>query len=247
MNVVLIEDEPLALEKLSSYLQRYSADCQILAKLSSVQQVLDYFEITDAPIHLVFSDIELTDGSVFHALAQLNIPCPIVFTSSYDQYGLEAFRHQAVEYLLKPFTYQRFERAMQNIKQLQIKLQTIPESSTPEPSAYRQRFLLRNSQNMTLLKAADISHIRAAGGLLLATDNAGQCHILHETNLQQLEQQLDPAVFFRINRSDIININFVSAIEAYGKESLAAILDNNNEPLVSSQSRTAAFRKWLNK
>lgn len=247
MNVVLIEDEPLASEKLKSYLQRYNADFRVLVILSSVQQVLDYFEKTEMPVHLVFSDIELSDGSVFHALPQLNIPCPIVFTSSYDQYGLEAFRHQAVEYLLKPFTYQRFERAMQNIEQLQIKLQMITEPTTPEPSTYRQRFLLRNSQNMTLLKTTDISHIRAAGGLLLATDNTGQCHILHETNLQQLEQQLDPTVFFRINRSDIISIDFVSAIEAYGKENLAVILSNSNEPLVTSQSRTAAFRKWLNK
>ncbi|MCT6698405.1 LytR/AlgR family response regulator transcription factor [Rheinheimera sp. 4Y26] len=263
LKVLLIEDEPLAAEKLAGFIQRYQPAAEIVAVLTSVAEVLAFFEQDELPLlQLIFADIELRDGAVFKALAQLDLPCPVIFTTSYDQYGVQAFSHQAVGYLLKPFTYKVFSDTMEKLTQLKNKLlaqaqmpaasaaitlaaaQALP--TTPPQPGYRQRFLLKQGQGLKLLEAANISCIRAVKGILLAQDEKGQSLMLSENNVQQLAESLDPSRFFQLNRSDIIQINFIERLEPYGKENLAVYLRGQTEPLISSKTRTALLRKWLN-
>jgi len=258
LKVLLIEDEPLAAEKLAGFIQRYQPAAEIVAVLTSVAEVLAFFEQDEPPLlQLIFADIELRDGAVFNALAQLDLPCPVIFTTSYDQYGVQAFSHQAVGYLLKPFTYKVFSDTMERLTQLKNKL--LAQADMPLPSAattqltaaapqqgYRQRFLLKQGQGLQLLEAANISCIRAVKGILLAQDEHGQSLMLSENNVQQLADSLDPSRFFQLNRSDIIQINFIERLEPYGKENLAVYLRGQTEPLISSKTRTALLRKWLN-
>ncbi len=258
LRVLLIEDEPLAAEKLAGFIQRYQPAAEIVAVLTSVAEVLAFFEQDEPPLlQLIFADIELRDGAVFQALAQLDLPCPVIFTTSYDQYGVQAFSHQAVGYLLKPFTYKVFSDTMDKLTQLKNKL--LAQVDMPLPSAattqlttaapkqgYRQRFLLKQGQGLQLLEAANISCIRAVKGILLAQDEQGQSLMLSENNVQQLAESLDPSRFFQLNRSDIIQINFIERLEPYGKENLAVYLRGQTEPLISSKTRTALLRKWLN-
>lgn len=262
LKVLLIEDEPLAAEKLAGFIQRYQPAAEIVAVLTSVAEVLAFFEQDELPLlQLIFADIELRDGAVFKALAQLDLPCPVIFTTSYDSYGVQAFSHQAVGYLLKPFTYKVFSDTLEKLTQLKNKLlaqadiapapaattlaaaQSVP--TTPQPG-YRQRFLLKQGQGLQLLEAANISCIRAVKGILLAQDEKGQSLMLSENNVQQLAESLDPSRFFQLNRSDIIQINFIERLEPYGKENLAVYLRGQTEPLLSSKTRTALLRKWLN-
>lgn len=252
--ILVIEDEPLAAEKLTGFIQRYQKDAEVVAVLTSVAEVLAFFEQDELPsLQLIFADIELRDGAVFNALAQLDLPCPVIFTTSYDSYAVQAFSHQALGYLLKPFTYKTFCDSMDKVAQLTRRLvaQALPvgPSAAPaqsETTAYRQRFLLRQGQSMQLLDTADICCIRAVKGILLAQDGQGQSLILSENNLQQLAATLDPARFFQLNRSDILQINFIERLEQYGKENLAVYLRGLPEPLISSKTRTALLRKWLN-
>lgn len=254
LKVLLIEDEPLAAEKLAGFIQRYQPAAEIVAVLTSVAEVLAFFEQDEPPLlQLIFADIELRDGAVFKALAQLDLPCPVIFTTSYDSYGVQAFSHQAVGYLLKPFTYKVFSDTMEKLTQLKNKL--LAQADMPLPSSattaapqqgYRQRFLLKQGQGLQLLEAANISCIRAVKGILLAQDEQGQSLMLSENNVQQLAESLDPSRFFQLNRSDIIQINFIERLEPYGKENLAVYLRGQTEPLLSSKTRTALLRKWLN-
>lgn len=258
LKVLLIEDEPLAAEKLAGFIQRYQPEAEIVAVLTSVAEVLAFFEQDEPPLlQLIFADIELRDGAVFKALAQLDLPCPVIFTTSYDQYGVQAFSHQAVGYLLKPFTYKVFSDTMEKLTQLKNKLlaqadMRLLSAATTQPTAaapqqgYRQRFLLKQGQGLQLLEAANISCIRAVKGILLAQDEQGQSLMLSENNVQQLADSLDPNRFFKLNRSDIIQINFIERLEPYGKENLAVYLRGQTEPLLSSKTRTALLRKWLN-
>lgn len=245
MKVLIIEDEVLAAEKLAAYLNRYQPDAEVVAQLSSVAQVLEFFaaEPKAQLLDLIFSDVELTDGQVFTALEQLDLPCPVLFTTAYDQYWMQVFQYQAVDYLLKPFSYPRFAEAMLNFAQLKHKLQQQVVASAP---AYKKRFLLRKGQSLSILPVADILLIRAANGVLLATDKHNSVHILTEVNLGDIEAQLDPSEFFRLNRSDIVHISSILQVEPYNKESVAVMLSCDKEPAISSKTRTALFRKWLN-
>ena len=245
MKVLIIEDEQLAAEKLVGYLKRYRPDAEVVAQLSSVAQVLEFFATEPKAQHLdlIFSDVELTDGQVFTALEQLDLPCPVLFTTAYDQYWMQVFQYQAVDYLLKPFSYPRFAEAMLNFAQLKHKLQQPVVAAAP---AYKKRFLLRKGQSLSILPVADILLIRAANGVLLATDKHNSVHILTEANLGDIESQLDPSEFFRLNRSDILHISSILQVEPYNKESVAVVLSCDKEPAISSKTRTALFRKWLN-
>ncbi len=153
------------------------------------------------------------------------------------------FQYQAVDYLLKPFSYPRFAEAMLNFAQLKHKLQQSVIAAAP---AYKKRFLLRKGQSLSILPVADILLIRAANGVLLATDKHNSVHILTEANLGDIESQLDPSEFFRLNRSDILHISSTLKVEPYNKESVAVVLSCDKEPAISSKTRTALFRKWLN-
>ncbi|OGO79613.1 MAG: DNA-binding response regulator [Chromatiales bacterium RIFOXYA1_FULL_46_5] len=245
MKVLIIEDELLAAEKLMGYLKRHQPDAEVVAQLSSVAQVLEFFGADPKAQHLdlIFSDVELTDGQVFTALEQLDLPCPVLFTTAYDQYWMQVFQYQAVDYLLKPFSYPRFAEAMLNFAQLKHKLQQSVVAAAP---AYKKRFLLRKGQSLSILPVADILLIRAANGVLLATDKNNSVHILTEANLGDIESQLDPSEFFRLNRSDILHISSILQVEPYNKESVAVVLSCDKEPAISSKTRTALFRKWLN-
>lgn len=245
MKVLIIEDELLAAEKLAGYLKRYQPDAEVVAQLSSVAQVLEFFATDPKAVQLdlIFSDVELTDGQVFTALEQLDLPCPVLFTTAYDQYWMQVFQYQAVDYLLKPFSYPRFAEAMLNFAQLKHKLQQPFIAAAP---AYKKRFLLRKGQSLSILPVADILLIRAANGVLLATDKNHSVHILTEANLGDIENQLDPSEFFRLNRSDILHISSILQVEPYNKESVAVVLSCDKEPAISSKTRTALFRKWLN-
>lgn len=267
LKVLLIEDEPLAAEKLAGFIQRYQPAAEIVAVLTSVAEVLAFFEQDEPPLlQLIFADIELRDGSVFQALSQLDLPCPVIFTTSYDSYGVQAFSHQAVGYLLKPFTYKMFSDTMEKLTQLKNKLlaqadmpralaattlapaqptTVLPTTAAPL-QGYRQRFLLKQGQGLQILEVTNISCIRAVKGILLAQDENGQSLMLSENNVQQLAESLDPSRFFQLNRSDIIQINFIERLEPYGKENLAVYLRGQTEPLISSKTRTALLRKWLN-
>ncbi len=284
MRVLIIEDEVLAADKLQHFLNRYQPDIQLVARLDSVAAVMAYFQ-HPAELDLIISDIELRDGAVFSALEQLDLPCPVLFTTAYDQYWQQVFQYHAIDYLLKPFTYPRFVAAMHNLSQLQQKLQrsavtshqrpavatvlspsdtTIAAAMTdrstrhdsadmPSNKGYKQRFLLRKGQQLAILPMTEVRLIQAANGVLVATDTQQQVHILSESNISEVELMLDPQLFFRLNRSDIIHIDAIATAEPYSKDSLAVHLHQHEQgrasqpaPLITSKSRTALFRKWLN-
>lgn len=249
MKVLIIEDEQLAAEKLLGYLKRQQPNVDVVAQLGSVAQVLQFFQ-TPQPLDLIFSDVELSDGQVFTALEQLDLPCPVLFTTAYDQYWMQVFQHQAIDYLLKPFSYHRFAEAMLNFAQFKQKMQPqilrSAANGVSDGPRYKKRFLLRKGQSLAILPVSDILLIRAVNGVLLATDRQHQVHVLTENNLGDIETQLDPTEFFRLNRSDLIHISSIMKVEPYNKESVAVQLHCEATPLISSKTRTAAFRKWLN-
>jgi DNA-binding LytR/AlgR family response regulator len=245
MRVVVIEDEPLAAQKLIGFIKRFEPQTHIVAQFDKVADVLAFFAC-EQQIELIFSDIELLDGHVFNALNALDLPCPVIYTTSYDQHWADAFQNQGIEYLLKPFSYKRFAQAMSNYKQLKNAFAaTVHLPQAPAQVDYKSRFLLRKSQVIEVLNTADIVCLRAAAGVISAYDNQGKHHMLTGNSISEIEQQLDPKQFFRLNRSDIVNLNYICGFENYAKDTVAVITSVLKEPLITSKTRTASFKSWL--
>lgn len=249
MRVVIIEDEPLAGDKLSEFIERYDREIQIVARLESVKESLAWFRENRSP-DLVFSDIELLDGNVFHLFESGKVTCPIIFTTAYDQFWLQAFEHNGIAYLLKPFDFEKFVTAMQKFETLKHNFVTAQKDFWHEVQAsftqpkYKERFVVKVKGGIRLLETRQIAFIKTQNEIPFAFDAAGNKFPLKET-LAELEQLLDPKTFFRLNRSEIVNLNFIERLEPDFHDRLVVRLRNLNIRLTSSTNRTPNLRKWL--
>lgn len=251
--VVIIEDEPLARSKLKRLLQELPDPIQLVAELSSVEETTAMLQQA-TEIDLIFSDIELCDGNVFQSYQRQSPPCPVIFITAYDQFMLPAFDTFGIAYLLKPYNSAKLQQAWQKFRQLtasktqehpalgqlQALLQSLP---SPQPS-YISRIAVRQQQQIYFLDVADIRCIQADGSLIMAFDSQGKRHYLPYTSLQAAEAALDPARFFRINRSDLVQAQHIERLERYCKNTLTVFIRGGQE-LKTSQSRTSEFNRWL--
>ncbi|HEX8639349.1 MAG TPA: LytTR family DNA-binding domain-containing protein [Pyrinomonadaceae bacterium] len=250
MKVVIIEDEPPAREKLAKFIRRYDSRIEIRAQLESVAATLRYFDGHTAP-ELVFADIELLDGNVFEVFENRKIACPVIFTTAYDQFLLQAFEQSGIAYLLKPFDFQKFAAAMQKFETLKNNfgwannalLREIRENLRLEPK-YRERFVIKTAGGIRLIETRQIAFVQMKNEIPFAFDAAGNKFPLGAT-LTELEKTLDPNLFFRLNRSEIVNLDFIENLKPDFHDRLVVCLRNLNVKLVSSASRTPSLRKWL--
>ena len=263
MQVLIIEDEEWAAVQTTQFLREYAPEAQVIAVLKSVEKALAWFAQHLMP-DLIFSDIELLDGNVFKLYAQVQVTCPIIFVTAYDQFLLQAFQANGIAYLLKPFNAAQFNSTLAKYNALQASFnQAAPSTSPVVPGltetvvqelsralqhhsrAYKSRFSVRRRNSLYVLTVDDVMYIQADEGAVFATDKQETRYSLTGT-LADLEQQLDPSRFFRINRSELVNIQYVEKVESYFKNRLSVKLKNSETTLVTSPAHTADFRKWLN-
>ncbi len=251
MRVVIIEDEILAAEKLIDFAKKNNPSIEILTRLDSVRACLNWFEKNEMP-DLVFSDIELLDGNVFAFLGKFKITCPIIFATAYDDFLMKAFNENGIAYLLKPFDYEQFEQAVGKYKQLKnnfenfddLLINKIKSSFAREEKGYKKRFAVKTSKGIFIINVDNIAFVRAEEGLVFSfTNNQKKFALNHSLN--DLEQLLDPNLFFRLNRGEMVNVHFIEKLENYFNDRLSVSLRGFDEKLISSASRTSALRKWI--
>ncbi|WP_272151437.1 LytR/AlgR family response regulator transcription factor [Tenacibaculum aiptasiae] len=257
MKIVLVEDEFPARKKIKKYLEKISEPYTIVKELEAIEEVLSYFQ-SEPEIDLIFSDIELLDGNVFNAYKNLNIKAPIIFSTAYNQFWMNAFETTGIAYLLKPYSFERFEAAIQ--KYLTLKSTLVVESSEQhvleklesyfskqkeEAITYQDFIPVKTPSYTYFLKIEEIMYFQADYGVIVAYDNLEKKHILNQTSLKSVEDLIDPTIFFKINRSEFINKNFIEKISRYTKNSVAIHLRNSKTTLKTSQNSTAAFNNWL--
>lgn len=249
MRVVVIEDESLAAEKLCDFIGRYDDSIDIAAKLDSIHESRKWFRSNPAP-DLIFSDIELLDGNVFEFLQNVESSSPIIFTTAYDQFLMQAFARNGIAYLLKPFDYETFVGAMQKLEKLRQKFVAAQITLWREikndliKKRYKERLVVKVRGGIKFVETEQITYFQIRDGLLFALDAVGNKHPINE-NLNQLEQMLDPDRFFRINRSEMINLKFIERLEPYFNDRLIVRVQNSKVKLVSSINRTPKLRKWI--
>ncbi|MBF4505810.1 response regulator transcription factor [Flavobacterium sp. JLP] len=255
MNVLIIEDEPLAAKQLINFIKEINPAFTILETLNSISQCFEWFESNAQP-DLIFSDIELLDGNVFNFYDKQVINCPIIFSTAYDQFLMKAFEGNGIAYLLKPLTKESVEKAILKCNTLQTKsksgishdiLQLLQKSLQQEASSiYKQRFTIKTRNGIYLLPVSDIAFIQADGVLLYAFDFNNKKYPLTGT-LIATEQQLNPEIFFKINRSDIVSINAIEKIAPHIGDRLAIYIKGQKEFAVTRAQKTSVFRKWIDR
>ncbi|RYE90084.1 MAG: response regulator transcription factor, partial [Cytophagaceae bacterium] len=240
--------------QLTQYLATHEPGATVVGTLKSIAKALAWFVENPMP-DLIFSDIELLDGNAFAIYEQVRISCPIIFLTAYDQFLLQAFQGQGIAYLLKPFTAAQFQDGLAKYHALRrsfapggagLSAEVLAELSQAlrQPRTYKQRFTVRLRGSLHLLAVEDVTHLQAEEGLVFAIDQRGTRYPLSGT-LTELEQQLDPARFFRLNRSELVHLRYIEKAEPYGKDRLAVKLKTSSNFLLTSATHTAGFRKWL--
>nr|WP_293841297.1 LytTR family DNA-binding domain-containing protein [uncultured Arsenicibacter sp.] len=250
MNVLILEDEPTAANHLTALLHDLDPAIRIMQVIDSVADGRQIWA-TLPPPDLIFSDIQLADGLSFSLLEQVEVPCPIVFTTAYDEYAIRAFRLNSIDYLLKPIDTEALERSLRKYRSLAQpdavarQLQQLLSGGHFRPPAYRQSFLVAFRDKLIPVKTTDIAWFQIEGGVVSATLSDKTSYPL-DTTLDELDTRLDPALFFRANRQLIIARTSVVEAEYYfnGRLLLKLRPAPTHQVLVSKE-RVPLFRKWM--
>lgn len=248
MNIVIIEDERPAAEKLQKAIKACKADAQLLAVLSSVQSAVQWLQQNQQP-DLLFMDIQLTDGLSFKIFEQVKINCPVIFTTAYDDYWQQAFEYNSIDYLLKPIKQEKLEnvfKKFESIKQyFSSNLQQLIQQHNSGPEKFRKRFLVKRGTDYFTIKADDIAYFYAIQKLVCMVDKEGHKFIL-DKSLTDIEKEIEPAAFYRVNRKYLINITAIKKIKAYPKSKLELeVAPSTGEEIIISQENVSAFKEWM--
>ncbi len=249
MHVVIIEDEKPAAERLQKILGDVDPSVTVDAVLTSVKDSVAWLRDHSADLLLV--DIRLSDGSSFEIFRQVNVQTPVIFTTAYDEYAIEAFTVNSIAYLLKPVRKEELRRALEKFRSLQglrsAQVEALLRTLQPETRSYRRHFLIQVGQRLQQLAVDDIAYCYAMDKNVFCTTFDRHTHTLDFT-LDALQEELDPAHFFRINRKMIVSMRAIRAMHAWSRSRIRIELDppepKGIEALVSVE-RTPEFREWL--
>lgn len=252
MNILILEDEIPAYQKLINYLNDVFGDNFTHDITRSIADGKEF--LAKNQYDFILSDIQLLDGISFDLFDEVKIDCPIIFCSAHDEYLFKAFNTNGIAYILKPYSKSDFNKAIEKYQALfkqgdynklnSDTLSNLKSALQEENTSYKKRFVIKKAKGIQLLNVTDISLIEASGDFCIATDKTGKRHTISQ-NLGSIFQQLNPAKFFKINRSEIINIDFIENIESHFKNRLLITLQGVKEKPMTSSSTTSDFRKWL--
>ena len=251
MRILIIEDESNAFEILKKRILQLLPDAEITGHLSSIVESINWFIPNEMP-DLIFLDVELADGRCFEIFKHVRVTCPVIFTTAYDQFAIEAFKLNSVDYLLKPISLGDLRKALTKLREMQqafypaSALHTYPHSIMGN-SVIRRRFLVHSGDTYFAIKAKEVAYLYSEDGVSFLKTMEGRRHLITET-LDTLAKELDPAQFFRINRHQIINIDSIQEIHEYFNRrfKLDILPDSSSEEFIVSRLRRAAFKNWLN-
>lgn len=252
MRVLLIEDEIPALEKLERYILKYDADITIAARLSGIAETVHWIRDHEADFDIVFMDIQLTDGLSFDIFNKVNINKPVIFVTAFDEYAIDAFKVNSIDYILKPITFTDVSKALNKLKNLKNYLSSGLSSDTLARASKefrekktKDRFLVRMGHHIHAIKTHDITLFYAEGRTVFLLTNSGKKFIL-DYNLEQLSQVLDANMFFRTNRTFIINLNAIENVVVYSNSRLKiSTTVTVDKAIIVSRDRVTAFKNWF--
>ncbi len=249
MNIVIIEDESIAAERLYAMLKKIDENVNLLAQPDSVKSSIEFLKNTKEKIDLIFLDIQLSDGLSFEIFDKVTITSPVVFTTAYDQYAIKAFKLTSIDYLLKPIKKEELSQAIEKYKlhfstpsEINSKVQQVQEIIT---KVQQKRIVVRYGHTIKAIEIADAAYFYTRQKVTFMTLKNGEVLPIDE-NLDELEKILDSKDFYRINRQCIICFNSIENMYTYTKSRVKIVLKPAiEEEIVVSTERSSDFKVWL--
>ena len=250
MNVLIIEDEKFAAEKLEDMLHDTDPKINVLAKLGSITESVKWLMQNSAD--LIFLDIQLSDGISFSIFEQVTVNTPVIFTTAYDQYAIRAFQLNSIAYLLKPIRTADLSDSLKKYKSLKsafhIDFETLLANIQGKEPEYKKRFLIQIGEKLRKIEISETAYFYVLDkGIYLQTFEGKSYPV--EFTLDKLETMLNPAAFFRINRKFLVNMDSISKMVAYSRGRVKLELKPKPEDdfdTIVSIDRSSDFKKWLN-
>lgn len=258
MKILIVEDEELAVKKLQKTLFSVDETAEIAGVTDSIKGTVEWLQTNAAP-DLILMDIELADGQSFEIFNLMPVKVPVIFTTSYDEYALKAFKVNSIDYLLKPIQKEELQAALEKfkrmtsapaspanggvsidnlIKELQQKLQ---------PKEYRKRFLVKQAQKLVSIDVSDIAYFYSDGRLNFFKTCDNKKYVVDYT-MDELEEMLDPEKYFRTSRSFYVSVNCIDQIHDYfGNRLLLHLSPVVDKEVLVSREKVMDFKKWMGK
>ena len=251
MKILIIEDEQRTADLIIRLIKQYDISYSVLGVIESVEKGVEWFmKNTESP-DLLLVDIQLTDGTSFDLFDQVNVELPVIFITAYNEFALDAFRVNSIDYLLKPLNFADLKKAFDKFKKtreafMKVNLKEYSQMVAPGLRIYKRRFLIKSGKGFKLIYADEIAFFTNENGLVFALLFTGGKSIV-ENSLLELNLVLDPNQFYQINRNTITNIKAICKISNYFNRRLIVQLLPDKHEAVVSRERVQGFKEWLNK
>ncbi len=249
MKAIILEDETRAANHLERILAKVAPNVVVLAKIESVRDGVKYLQNNPEP-ELIFSDIQLADGLSFEIYKQVAVNCPIIFTTAYDHYAIEAFQTNGIDYLLKPIEEDRLRQAIEKAKHFSpgLVLEKLLAMNRPAgEKAYKSRFMVKVGDKIKSVPVEEILvfYSQEKASFIRTSDAHTYCI---DYALDQLEPMLDPEKYFRINRKYIVSIDACTNILAWTNSRLRLKIDGiDDSDIMVARERVVEFKNWLDR
>jgi DNA-binding LytR/AlgR family response regulator len=249
MKVLIFEDEAPAARKITKLIKELDTSIEILEVIESVADGREWFANNELP-DLIFSDIQLSDALSFELYLEIDLKTPVIFTTAYNEYAIEAFRHFSIDYLLKPIKSEDLAKSIEKFKEFGKKqaVETDFNAILSKITAqnYRQRFLVAYRDGLIPIETAEIAYFYSEDSVTFLMKKDKKRYIINEP-LDTIEQQLDPSFFFRANRKFILSAEAVTKVEPYFNQKLIVKVEPIAEQEITiSKIKATAFKNWLN-
>ncbi len=261
LKILIIEDEEIIAQRLVQLLDQIEFDYQLCKIIGSVQDSINWLSENEHP-DLIFADIQLSDGNSFSIFKAINVKSKVIFTTSYDEFALDAFKVNSIDYLLKPITAKKLEKSFEKLDSMSKAFSQADESHTSQEEQdkisnlldyldnkekdYRNRFLIKMGNAYKSIPASEIAYFFVSNKTTyLLTFNKKKYSL--DTPLDELDKELNPKLFFRINRQMIVNINSIKEIHTFFNSRLLLNIEPAfDEDVLVTRSNIANFKEWMN-
>jgi DNA-binding LytR/AlgR family response regulator len=249
--VLIIEDEPQAAQRLQTLIESLLPQATIVSKIDSVRNAVAWISKHDAP-DLIFMDIQLADGLSFQIFEQCEVKSPVVFTTAFDEYALKAFKVNSIDYILKPVDKDEVSGAIRKLNTLSrdrdtsdAVLENINQAVKMLTKKYKTRFVIKVGEHLKAVETSDLLFCFSLEKVTFGKTTDGRKHILDFT-LDQLEDLLDPNLFFRINRKYIVSAGSIQDMVSHTNSRLKLVLKGcDDNDIIVARERVQEFKDWL--
>jgi DNA-binding LytR/AlgR family response regulator len=253
MNVLIIEDEPLAAQRLETLIVEILGNARVVDKIDSVKKSVQWLKKNPTP-DLILMDIQLADGLSFQIFEQCEVKAPVIFTTAYDEYALKAFKVNSIDYILKPVDKTELANALRKLESLkniqpsqEVFMQSISQAMTMLTKKYKERFVIKVGEHLKTVDVKNILYFYSQEKTTFCHTTDNRNHILDFT-LEQLEALVNPVDFFRVNRKYLVRGESIQDIISYTNSRLRLVLkDSQDNDVIVARERVQEFRQWLDR